>query len=74
MGEMADYFIDRMIYGGPRSSRRSRAYGPQVSCKNCGSHAVFWQAMPGDKFELRDIETHQKHVCQTSADGFGDCE
>lgn len=74
MGEMADYFIDRMIHRDPWHGRCSRAYGPPVSCKNCGSSAVFWQAMPGGKFELRDTETHQKHVCQTSADGFGDCE
>lgn len=54
--------------------QRSRAYGPSVSCKHCGSPAVFWQAIPGGKFELRNTEDHQKHVCRTSADGFGDCE
>lgn len=72
MGEMADYYVDRMIYGGPRGRRG--AYGPPVRCNNCGSTDVFWQKLPGDKYELRDVATHEKHVCPTSADGFGDCD
>lgn len=73
MGEMADYYIDRMINRDPWYTR-SRAYGPPISCKHCGSTNVFWQALHGDKFELRNTDDHQKHICPTSADGFGDCE
>lgn len=69
MGDMADEYIDRIIYGGPQRPR-SPAYGPPVSCNICGFTKVFWQAMPGGKFELRNTDDHQKHVCQTSADGF----
>ena len=77
MGDMADYYIELGLEQGwsPVGSYRgrSRAYGPPVSCNQCGSVTVFWQSMPGGKFELRNAEDHQKHTCPTSADGFGDC-
>lgn len=83
MGEMADLEVDRMIEQGMwfRPSGRSRAYGPPLTCKGCGSPDVFWQRV-FDKvkresgYRMHDTATLELHSCPLPAntpDGFEDC-
>lgn len=81
MGEIADDHIAYMVERGYKSSiptfRPRNAYGPLVSCRHCGSRAVYWQRDRGN-YVLWDKNTLQRHTCLTTKDmtteGFDDVD
>lgn len=78
MGDIADWMIEQMIdqglwgLGAPRVSRNRDAYGPPLTCRNCGSKNVYWQAVKG-QFEIFNKDTLTRHECQVNdTEGFED--
>lgn len=79
MGEFADDDIERIIdymgehgWSGPRYRRRQTdAYGPPLTCRNCGAGNLYWQIVRGEPV-MYDRATITPHVCQESnlAEGF----
>ena len=84
MGEMADYYTDLWLdqgwspVGSKRKQRRQArpqqsVYGPPIRCSVCGSTDVYWQTVHS-KYEQWNKTTRDRHVSQTTADGFEDCD
>jgi len=75
MGDMADYFVSRMLdrgmgYG---SKRRKSVYGPPVVCKHCDDKDVYWQNV-GGVYKLHNKGDLSAHNCfpAPTPDGFED--
>lgn len=78
MGDMADYYVDRMVDRGcwfhaPRAPR------PKPVCSMCHATTVHWRLFDGDYKLADDQRQHPgnryvQHVCPTTADGFGDTD
>jgi hypothetical protein len=76
---MADFYIEQGLARGwsPFGGSRSRAYGPPLKCRHCGSTKVYWQRVHnrGTDYAMHDTATLDPHDCPAftpTADGFED--
>lgn len=65
MGDIADDIFNRYVDDGFWFSGR-RSEPPPTVCKQCGSHAVFWQLVKG-QYKLFSRNTLTEHVCDPDA-------
>ena len=75
----APRYRERRGYYGPRYSCDLPQAPKKPACKACGSKAVHWRLFDGN-YALADDQRQRpgnryiKHVCPTTADGFGDID
>lgn len=70
MGEIADYMIDRMLED--RTGHIEQEDDDEVTCNRCGKDGLYWQTIftaDGEKYELFDNETDERHVCKIDTAG-----
>lgn len=66
MGEIADFFFDRIPDLGYGPYGKNKTSKPV--CKHCGKTGLNWQKVKGSQWRLHDGK--EVHVCKTSTEGF----
>ena len=79
MGDIADDHYNQMVERsiGAWGIRRPKATKP--TCTHCGCKTVHWRLFDGAYKLADDARQHPgnryvPHLCQTTADGLGDCD